>query len=200
MSTASRAKHKLCRRIGQCLWHDPKCPSGKRPYPAGPHGKNRRAKLSTYGALLQEKQKLRGFYGISEKQLRIAYQKAKSGSGQAGDKLFQSLESRLDAVVYRAGFAKTIFAAKQFINHGHLLVDGKKVDRSSFQVREGSVISINAEKSPAIAEVAKSSNAVVPSYIEVDRETLKATFVRVPAVEEIPTDVQIMSVIEYYAR
>ena len=200
MSTASRAKHKLCRRIGQCLWHDPKCPSVKRPFPAGPHGKTRRSKLSTYGTLLQEKQKLRGFYGISEKQRRIAYQKAKTGTGQAGDKLFQSLEVRLDALVYRAGFAKTIFAAKQYINHGHILVDGKRVDRSSYQVREQSVISINAEKSPAIAEVAKSSNTTVPSYLEVDREALKATLVRIPAVEEIPTDVQIMSVIEYYAR
>lgn len=200
MSTASQAKHKLCRRIGQCLWNDPKCPSVKRPFPAGPHGKTRRVKLSTYGALLQEKQKLRGFYGISEKQLRIAYQKAKIGTGQAGDKLMRSLEVRLDAMVYRAGFAKTIFAAKQYVNHGHILVNGKRVDRSSYQVAEGSVISINAEKSPAIAEVAKSSNCVVPSYLEVDRDALKATLVRLPAAEEIQVGVEIMSVIEYYAR
>lgn len=200
MSTASRAKHKLCRRVGQCLWNDPKCPSAKRPYPAGPHGKTRRIKLSTYGTLLQEKQKLRGFYGISEKQLQIAYHKAKIGNGPAGDKLLQSLEQRLDALVYRAGFAKTIFAAKQYVNHGHILIDGKRVDRSSCQVREGSVISINAEKSPAIAEVAKASNCTVPAYIEVDREALKATLVRVPVADEIPTDIQIMSVIEYYAR
>ena len=200
MPTASRAKHKFCRRIGQCLWGDPKCPSVKRPYAAGPHGKGRRAKLSTYGELLMEKQKLKNYYAISEKQLQIAYAKAKAGMGQTHEKLFRSLEQRLDALVFRAGFAPTIFAAKQMVNHGHILVDGKRVDRSSYQVREQSVISINAEKSPAIAEVAKSSNTTVPSYLEVDREALKATLVRIPAVEEIQTDVQIMSVIEYYAR
>jgi len=200
MSTASRAKHKLCRRVGQCLWNDPKCPSAKRPFPAGPHGKLRRSKLSTYGLLLQEKQKLRGFYGISEKQLQIAYEKAMAGTGQSGDKLLQSLEVRLDALVYRAGFAKTVFAAKQYVNHGHILVDGKRCDRASCQLREGSVISVDPAKSPAIAEVTKGINCTVPSYIEMDREGLKATLVRVPAAEEIPCSVQIMSVIEYYAR
>ena len=125
MPTASRAKHKFCRRIGQCLWGDPKCPSVKRPYAAGPHGKGRRVKLSTYGELLLEKQKLRNYYAISEKQLRIAFAKAKSGLGLTHEKLFRSLEMRLDALVYRAGFAPTIFAAKQIVNHGHILVNGK---------------------------------------------------------------------------
>ncbi|MBR7104461.1 MAG: 30S ribosomal protein S4, partial [Lentisphaeria bacterium] len=95
MPTASQAKHKFCRRIGQCLWGDPKCPSVKRPYPAGPHGKGRRGKLSTYGELQLEKQKLRYYYAISEKQLQIAYAKAKMGSGQTHEKLFRSLEQRL---------------------------------------------------------------------------------------------------------
>ena len=200
MATASQAKHKFCRRIGQCIWGDPKCPSVKRPYPAGPHGKMRRGKLSTYGELLLEKQKLRTFYGISEKQLQIAYAKAKAGTGQTHEKLFRSLEQRLDAMVYRAGFAPTIFAAKQYVNHGHILVDGKKVDRASCLVKEGQVITINAEKSPAIAEAAKKSNRAVPPYMEVDLENLKATLIRVPQIEEIPVDVKIMSVIEYYAR
>ena len=130
MPTASRAKHKFCRRIGQCIWGDPKCPSVKRPYAAGPHGKGRRVKLSTYGELLMEKQKLKNYYAISEKQLQIAYAKAKAGTGQTHEKLFRSLEQRLDAMVFRAGFAPTIFAAKQFVNHGHILVDGKRIDRS----------------------------------------------------------------------
>ena len=151
MPTASRAKHKFCRRIGQCLWGDPKCPSVKRPYAAGPHGKGRRVKLSTYGELLMEKQKLRNYYAISEKQLQIAYAKAKAGLGQTHERLFRSLEQRLDAMVYRAGFAPTIFAAKQIVNHGHILLDGKRVDRSSCQVKEGQVITINAEKSHGIA-------------------------------------------------
>ncbi len=200
MATASRAKHKFCRRIGQCLWGDPKCPSVKRPYAAGPHGKGRRVKLSTYGALMLEKQKLRLYYGISEKQLQIAYAKAKQGTEQTHEKLFRSLETRLDALVYRAGFAPSIFAAKQYVNHGHILVDGQKLDRASYQLRESQVISINAEKSPAIAEAAKKSNAVAPAYLEVDREALKATLVRMPLVEEKPLDVELMSVIEYYAR
>ena len=200
MPTASRAKHKFCRRIGQCLWGDPKCPSVKRPYAAGPHGKGRRVKLSTYGELLMEKQKLRNYYAISEKQLRIAFAKAKSGTGVTHEKLFRSLEQRLDAMVYRAGFAPTIFAAKQLVNHGHVLVDGKRVDRSSCLVKEGQVISINAEKSPKLAEVAKKNNTTAPAYMEVDLDNLKATLVRAPQVEEIPVAVKIMSVIEYYAR
>ncbi len=200
MPTASRAKHKFCRRIGQCLWGDPKCPSVKRPYAAGPHGKGRRVKLSTYGELLMEKQKLRNYYAISEQQLRIAFAKAKSGSGQTHEKLFRSLEQRLDAMVYRAGFAPTIFAAKQIVNHGHILVDGKRVDRASCLVKEGQVISIDPAKSPNVAEVAKKNNATVPAYMEVDLDNLKATLVRAPQVEEIPVSVKIMSVIEYYAR
>ncbi|MBQ9088317.1 MAG: 30S ribosomal protein S4 [Lentisphaeria bacterium] len=200
MPTASRAKHKFCRRIGQCLWGDPKCPSVKRPYAAGPHGKGRRVKLSTYGELLLEKQKLRNYYAISEKQLRIAFAKAKSGLGLTHEKLFRSLEMRLDALVYRAGFAPTIFAAKQIVNHGHILVDGKRVDRSSCVIKEGQVISIDAAKSPAAAEAAKKSNNIVPPYMEVDLDNLKATLVRAPQLEEIPVPVKIMSVVEYYAR
>ncbi len=200
MATASQAKHKFCRRIGHCLWGDPKCPSAKRPYPAGPHGKGRRAKLSNYAVLMLEKQKLRLYYGISEKQLQIAYAKAKMGNEQTHEKLFRSLETRLDALVYRAGFAPTIFAAKQYVTHGHILVDGRKLDRNSCLLREGQVISINAEKSPAVAEAAKKSNSVVPAYMEVDRDALKATLVRLPLVDEKPLDVELMSVIEYYAR
>lgn len=201
MASGSRAKHKLCRRVGKCIWDNPKCPSVKRPYPAGTQGKGgRRKKLSTYGELLMEKQKLKGHYGISEKQLLLAYKKAKKGEGQTNEKLFVNLETRLDALVYRSGLAPSIFAAKQFINHGHIYVDGKRVDRSSFILREGQVISINAEKSPSIAEVAKNTNTTVPAYLEVDQENLKVTLIRKPQVEENPVDAQIMSVIEYYAR
>ena len=201
MPTASRAKHKFCRRIGQCIWNDPGCPSVKRPMPAGPHSsKGRRSKLSTYGTLLIEKQKLKNYYAVSEKHLRNAYLKAKAGMGNTAEKLFRSLELRLDAMVFRAGFAPTIFAAKQIVNHGHILVDGKRVDRSSCVVKEGQVISIDAAKSPAAAEAAKKSNNVVPPYMEVDLDNLKATLVRAPQLEEIPVPVKIMSVVEYYAR
>lgn len=203
MPTASRAKHKFCRRVGECIWGCPNCPTVKglaRAYPAGPHGKGRRSKLSTYGELLLEKQKLKNYYAISEKQLQIAYAKAKSGSGQTGEKLFCSLETRLDALVFRAGFAPTIFAAKQYVNHGHILVDGKRLDRSSCQLKEGQVISVDPAKSPAIAEIAKKGNSVIPAYLEVDQENCKATLIRQPQMDEIPVNVKIMSVIEYYAR
>ena len=103
-------------------------------------------------------------------------------------------------MVFRAGFAPTIFAAKQFVNHGHILVDGKRIDRSSCLVKEGQVISIDAAKSPAIAEIAKKGNSTIPAYMEVDLENLKATLTRAPQLEEIPVSVKIMSVIEYYAR
>ena len=195
-----RAKHKLCRRIGSCVWGNPKCPSAKRPYPAGGSPRGRQRKLSTYGELLQAKQKLKTFYAVSEKQLRLAYQKAKKGEGQANEKLFKNLEQRLDAFVYRAGLAPTIFAAKQFVNHRHVRVDGKIVDRSSYKLKPGQTVSISAEKSPAIAEAAKNVNCEVPSYIEADRDNCKATLTREPMLEEMPCDVEIMRVIEYYAR
>jgi small subunit ribosomal protein S4 len=201
MAVASRAKHKFCRRIGTCIWNDPKCPSVKKPYPAGHHGKTaRRKKLSTYGELLLEKQKLRFHYAISEKQLRIAYASAKKGEGLTNEKLFRNLEQRLDSLLFHCGFAPSIFAAKQFVCHGHILVDGKRVDRSSFKVKEGQVISINAEKSPSIAETARKNNTTPPAYMEVELDNLKATLVRKPEMGEIPVEVEIMKVIEYYAR
>ena len=195
-----RAKHKLCRRIGSCVWGSPKCPSVKRPYPAGASAKSRRGKLSTYGELLIEKQKLKAFYAVSEKQLRLAYQKAKRGEGMAHEKLLKNLEQRLDALVYRSGLAPTIFAAKQFVNHRHVKVDGKIVDRSSYKVKPGQVITIDPSKSPSIANIAKNTNCVVPAYLEVEIDNCKATLVREPLAEEIPCNVAIMHVIEYYAR
>jgi len=201
MASQSRAQHKFCRRIGECLWGSPKCPSVKRPYAAGAGGKNKRPKkLSTYGELLLEKQKLKGHYAISEKQLRIAYAKSKKGTGLAHEKLFKSLETRLDATVFRSGLTPTIFAAKQAVSHGHILVNGKRVDINSYQVKQDDVVSINAEISPVLADMAKNTNSTVPGYLEVDRDNCKATLVRAPEVGEIPVNCNIMSVIEFYAR
>ncbi len=202
MSTKGQAKHKLCRRVGECIWGSAKCPSIKRAYPAGAHGKmgGRQRKLSTYGTLLIEKQKLKGHYAISEKQLRNTFAKAKAATGRTNENLLQLLECRLDSVVYRSGLAPTIFAAKQIVNHGHILVNGKKLDRSSYQVKEGAVISINPEKSPIIAENAKKSNSAIPAYLETNLDECKTTLVRVPMPEEVPIKVEVMSVVEYYAR
>ena len=195
-----RAKHKLCRRIGSCVWGSPKCPSVKRPYAAGGTARGFKRKLSTYGELLIEKQKLKAFYAVSEKQLRIAYQKAKKGEGLSNEKLLKNLELRLDSLVYRSGLAPTIFAAKQFVNHRHVRVDGKIVDRSSYKVKPEQVITINTEKSPSIANIAKNTNCTVPAYLEVDIEQCKVILSREPLAEEIPCNVEVMRVIEYYAR
>ena len=195
------AKHKLCRRLGGCIWGHPKCPSGRRPYSAGSHGnKRRRGKLSTYGELLLEKQRLRAHYAITEKQLRFAYHKAQAGSGATGEKLLRNLELRLASVVWRSGLAPTIFASKQAVSHRHVRVDGRIVDRASCAVRPGQVVTIDAQRSPAIANAAQKTDIVPPPYLEVDKENVKVTVTREPLLEEIPANVEIMRVVEFYAR
>lgn len=201
MSTASRAKHKLCRRVGFCIWNNPKCPSVKRPYPSGPSGKvNKQKKLSTYGELLIEKQKLKAHYAISEKQLNLAYQRAKHMKGITNENLIRELELRLDAVVFRSGFSPSIFAAKQFISHRHVLVDGKVVDRSSYRLTPGQTVTISEERSPSIADVVHAMSATIPAYLEIDREHCKTTVVREPDEKEVPVSAEIIRVVEYYAR
>jgi small subunit ribosomal protein S4 len=194
-------KHKLCRRLGGCVWGSPKCPSVKRPFPAGAHGdKRRRGKLSTYGELLMEKQKLRAHYDLTEKSLRFLYLKAKKAVGATGDKLLSDIELRLASAVWRSGLTPTIFAAKQAVVHRHVLVDGRIVDRPSYRLKAGQVVSINGQRSPAIASISKTTDIVPPPYLEVDRESCRVTVAREPLVDEIPCNVQIMRVVEYYAR
>lgn len=195
------AKHKLCRRVGSCIWGNPKCPSTKRPYPAGEHGNDRRRrKLSTYGELLLEKQKLRTHYDLTEKQLRLVYRKAMAGAGATGDKLIRMLELRLASVVYRGGLAPTIFAAKQAVSHRHIKVNGKIVDRSSYLAKPGDMVAIDAQRSPSIAAIAKDIDIVVPDYLELDKDNTKVTVKREPLPEEVPVPVEIMRVVEFYAR
>lgn len=197
----AQAKHKLCRRLGYCIWNMPKCPSVKRPYAAGLQGKNRKkSKLSTYGVMMQEKQKLKAHYALTESQLRNLFLVAKRKEGRTNETLMQHIEMRLDATVYHSGMAPTIFAAKQFVSHRHILVDGKIVDRPSFQLKPGQVVSINAEKSPKVAEVAREVNSTIPPYYETNKEELKVTVLREPMIEEIPVQVEAMRVVEYYAR
>ena len=197
----AQAKHKLCRRLGYCIWNMPKCPSVKRPYAAGLQGKNRKkSKLSTYGVMMQEKQKLKAHYALTESQLRNLFLVAKHKEGRTNETLMQHIVMRLDATVYHSGMAPTIFAAKQFVSHRHILVDGKIVDRPSFQLKPGQVVSINAEKSPKVAEIAREVNSTVPPYYETNKEELKVTVLREPMIEEIPVQVEAMRVVEYYAR
>ncbi len=195
------AKHKLCRRLGGCVWGSPKCPSVKRPYSAGQHGNaRRRTKLSTYGELLLEKQKLRAHYELTERQLRFIYTKAKAGAGSTPEKLLRYCELRLASLVYRSGLAPTIHAARQAVSHRHVLVDGKVVDRGGYRVAPGQVISINAQRSPSIASIAKTADIIPPPYLELDKENCRATLTREPLLEEIPANIEIMRVVEFYAR
>ena len=197
----AQAKHKLCRRLGYCIWNMPKCPSVKRPYAAGLQGKNRKkSKLSTYGVMMQEKQKLKAHYALTESQLRNLFIVAKRKEGRTNEILMQHIEMRLDATVYHSGIAPTIFAAKQFVAHRHILVDGKIVDRPSFRLKPGQVVSINAEKSPKVAEIARDVTSTIPPYYETNKEELKVTVLREPMIEEIPVQVEAMRVVEYYAR
>jgi small subunit ribosomal protein S4 len=195
-----QAKHKLCRRIGTCIWGSPKCPSVKRPFKAGPHGKTGNKKLSTFGGLLLEKQKLKAFYFMTEKQLKLAYQEAKRSKAQTDFKLLCNLEFRLVSVVYRGGLAPTIFAAKQCVSHRHIKIDGKIVNRPSYIVKPGQVISIDVEKDPAIANLAKAVNCEVPPYLQLDKDNCKLTVLRDPVSGEIPCNFEVMSVVEFYAR
>ena len=197
----AQAKHKLCRRLGYCIWNMPKCPSVKRPYAAGLQGKNRKKyKLSTYGVMMQEKQKLKAHYALTESQLRNLFIVAKRKEGRTNEILMQHIEMSLDATVYHSGIAPTIFAAKQFVAHRHILVDGKIVDRPTFRLKPGQVVSINAEKSPKVAEIARDVNSTIPPYYETNKEELKVTVLREPMIEEIPVQVEAMRVVEYYAR
>ncbi len=210
-------KHTLCRRLGSCVWGNAKCPSAKRAYPAGQHGSakagkggkaggkgggkgGRGNKLSTYGQLLMEKQKLRAHYCMSEHQLQYYYGKAKLAPGKSGEVLLRFLETRLVSIVFRSGLAPSIFAARQAVLHRHILVDGKVVNRSSLHVKPGQVISINAQHSPGIAALAQKTDIVPPPYLELDKENIKVTLTRDPLPEEIPANVDIMKVVEYYAR
>ena len=196
------AKHKLCRRVGSCVWGSPKCPSNRRPYPAGASAKARRQKLSTYGELLLEKQKLKAHYGVSEKQLRFLYKKAHKGKENTStpEKLLQSLELRLASIVWRSGLAPTVFAAKQAVNHRHIYVNERVIDRSGFIIEPGQTVSINSDKSPSIATTSQNIEVEIPPYLEVDKSACKVHVARLPLTDEIPANVDIMSVVEFYAR
>ena len=200
----AQAKHKMCRRLGYCVWNMPNCPTVKgkaRTYAPGLQGKNaKRKKMTTFGEMMLEKQKLKAHYALTESQLRRAFAAAKRMEGQTNVAMMQLIEIRFPSVVYPPGFAPTTFAAKQFVNHRHILVNGRIVDRGSYLVKPGSVISINAEKSPTIAEIARNVNSTVPAYFETDKEALKVTVARLPMIEEIPFNVASMRIVEYYAR
>jgi small subunit ribosomal protein S4 len=204
MSKRHSAKYKLDRRMGENLWGRPKSPVNQRAYGPGQHGQRRKSKVSDFGLQLRAKQKLKGYYGnITEKQFRRTYEEAARRKGNTSENLIALLESRLDAVVYRAKFVPTPFAARQFVNHGHVLVNGKKVNIASYRVKAGDVVSVR-ERSRSMAlvlEAAQSAERDTPDYIEVDTKTLSAKFVRAPELAEVPYagKMEPNLVIEYYA-
>jgi small subunit ribosomal protein S4 len=205
MTKRMESKYKLDRRMGQNIWGRPKSPVNRREYGPGQHGQRRKSKLSDYGVQLKAKQKLRGYYGnISEKQFRGIYDEAIRMKGDSGAHMIGLLERRLDAVVYRAKFVPTVFAARQFVNHGHVKVNGRRVNISSFRVKVGDVVEVK-EKSRQmnlVLEAQALSERDVPDYIEVDSAKMAAKLSRIPVVTDVPYPVQMEPhlVVEYYSR
>ena len=204
MTKRISAKTKICRRLGVNLWGRSKNPLARRDYAPGEHGQKRR-KLSDYAQQLAAKQKLKRYYAnMTERQFRRAYETASNQRGDTAENLIGLLERRLDTVVYRVSLAPTPFAARQLVNHGHVLVNGRRVNIPSYQVREGDTIEI-AERSrnhPHMLESVQHPERDVPEYISFDNKALKAQFVRVPKLQDVPYPVQMEPnlVIEYYSR
>ena len=205
MTKRLNSKHKVDRRLKINLWGRPKSPFNSRAYPPGQHGQSKSAKLSDYGIQLQAKQKLKSYYGnINERQFRNLYKKAIMKKGDTAENLIGLLERRLDAVVYRSKLSTTIFAARQLINHGHVRVNGKKVNISSYQLKEEETVEVREKsKKLALIDIALANKErEVPEYLQVDEKNKKIKFVRTPKFEEVPYPVVMEPnlVIEYYSR
>jgi small subunit ribosomal protein S4 len=205
MTKRLNSKHKVDRRLKVNLWGRPKSPFNTRAYGPGQHGQSRQGKPSDYGIQLQAKQKLKAYYGnINERQFRNIYKKASMLKGDTSENLIGLLERRLDAVIYRSKFSTTIFSARQLINHGHVKVNGKKVNISSYLVKEEDSIEIrDKSKQLAIIDIALASKErETPEYIQMDEKNKKVKFVRVPKLEEVPYPIVMEPnlVIEYYSR
>ncbi len=205
MTKRTSAKYKIDRRMGENIWGRPKSPVNRREYGPGQHGQRRKGKLSDFGLQLRAKQKLKGYYGdLTEKQFKRIYAEAARVRGDTGENLIGLLERRLDAVVYRAKFVPTIFAARQFVNHGHVTVNGARVNIPSYRVKEGDLIAVR-DKSRQLAIVLEAAGLPerdVPDYIDVDHSKMTATFTRTPGLGDVPYAVVMEPnlVIEYYAQ
>jgi small subunit ribosomal protein S4 len=203
-SKRAGSKYKINRRLGVNLWGRSKSPLNRRDYGPGQHGQ-RRKKPSDFGTQLMAKQKLKGYYGnIGERQFRRLYEEASRRRGDTGERLIELLERRLDAVVYRMKFVPTVFAARQFVNHGHIQVNGKRVNIGSYLVKDGDTIEIK-DKSKLLAlvlEAVKSTERDVPDYLQVDHDKMKGSFVRAPKLADVPYPVSMEPnlVVEFYSR
>ena len=205
MSKRIASKYKISRRLGVSLWGRAKDPVNRRAYGPGQHGATRRRKLSDYGLQLNEKQKFKGYYGsISEKQFRGIYNEAARRKGNTGEIFVGLLESRLDAFVYRMGVVKTIFAARQFVNHGHIEVNGVRTNIASYRLKEGDVVAVRkkSRELTVVLEAMQSPERNVPAYIQMDDGKFEAKFVHMPKLADIPyaAVMEPNLVIEYYSR
>ncbi len=204
MSKRLASKYKINRRLRCNLWGRPKSPINRREYGPGEHGQRHR-KPSDYAVQLQAKQKLKGYYGnITERKFRRYYEEAEKRRGDTSANLIEILERRLDAVVYRAKFVPTVFSARQLVNHGHVMVNGKKVDIPSYQVSDEDVVSVK-EKSrglPLVLEAIASPERTTPEYLRVDENKAAATYLRGPKLEDVPYPVPMEPnlVVEFYSR
>ena len=203
MTKRTSAKYKLDRRMGENIWGRPKSPVNKREYGPGQHGQRRKSKLSDFGIQLKAKQKLKGYYGdVTEKQFRATYAEAVRLKGDTSQNLIGLLERRLDMVVYRAKFVPTIFAARQLVNHGHVMVNGRRCNIASARVSPGDVIELGskAKDMALVIEAQSLAERETPEYVAV--EGTKATYVRVPTLDEVPYAVKMEPnlVVEFYSR
>jgi small subunit ribosomal protein S4 len=204
MGKRINAKYKIDRRLGVNLWGRPRSPINKREYGPGEHGQ-RRKKPSDYGTQLQAKQKLKGYYGnIGEKKFRRYYLEASQQKGDTSETLIELLERRLDAAVYRAKFVPTVFAARQFVNHGHVTVNGVRVNIPSYQLKDGDVIEVRprSREIPMVMEALESNEREFTDYVAVDLRKMQATFMRAPKLEDVPyaTVMEPNLVVEFYSR
>ena len=193
--------HRTCRRVGAPLCGRPNCPANKRPYPPGQHGRGRK-RLSEYQVRLLEKQKLRAIYGVGERQMRVYYDRASRRTGVTGEELIRQLETRLDAIVLRLGFALTQRQARQLVSHGHVLVDGRRIDVPSAQVKPGQTVELSPKGRNLIAvREALEITADPPAYLYRNKDEVKGTLSRLPERDEIPLPVPIEErlIIEYYS-
>ena len=205
MTKRVSAKYKLDRRMGENLWGRPKSPVNKRSYGPGQHGQRRAKKLSDYGTQLQAKQKLKGYYGnITERQFHKYYVEAARRQGDTGENMIGLLERRLDAVVYRAKFVPTPYAARQLVSHGHVKVNGRRVTIPSYQVKEGDSIELTAKAKDLalVLEAAKSAERDVPDYVDADHNKMSAKFLRTPRLGDVPYAAQMAPhlIVEFYSR
>ena len=205
MTKRVRAKHKIDRRLGENIWGRPKSPLNRRESRPGQHGERRSGKLSDFGQQLKAKQKLKGYYAsISERQFRKIYDEASSMKGSTSEHIVGLLERRLDALVYRAKFVPTVFAARQFVSHGHVSVNGRRVTIPSYRLRVGDVVDVRekAKQLALVLEAIKSAERDVPDYVDADHNKMSAKLTRIPALSDVPYPVTMEPnlVVEFYSR